>query len=78
VVITRKVSHCSKNERGAEAFAAFTSVAGTAVKRGVVTVTDTFLRLIKNGPATRSLNNPLRPLINYVRTRRIIMSRWLS
>jgi hypothetical protein len=49
-VIARKVSHCSKNERGAEAFAAFTSVARTAVKQGVVTVTDTFLRLIKNGP----------------------------
>jgi transposase len=49
-VIARKVSHCSKNERGAEAFAAFTSVARTAVKKGVVTVTDTFLRLIRNGP----------------------------
>jgi hypothetical protein len=49
-VIARKVSHCSKNERGAEAFAAFTSVARTAVKQGVVTVTNTFLRLIKNGP----------------------------
>jgi len=28
-VIARKVSHCSKNQRGAEAFAAFTSVART-------------------------------------------------
>jgi hypothetical protein len=34
-VIARKVSHCSKNERGAEAFTAFTSVARTAVKKGV-------------------------------------------
>jgi transposase len=50
-VIARKVSHCSKNKRGAEAFAAFTSVARTAVKKGVVTVTDAFHRLIKNGPA---------------------------
>jgi transposase len=49
-VIARKVSHCSKNERGAEAFTAFTSVARTAVKKGVVTVTDAFHRLIKNGP----------------------------
>jgi len=39
-VIARKVSHCSKNQRGAEAFAAFTSVARTTVKRGVASVTD--------------------------------------
>jgi hypothetical protein len=49
-VIARKVSHCSKNERGAEAFAAFTSVARTAVKKGAATVTDVFYRLIKDGP----------------------------
>ena len=49
-VIARKVSHCSKNERGSEAFAAFTSVARTTVKRGVATVTDALHRLIKNGP----------------------------
>jgi transposase len=48
-VIARKVSHCSKNERGAEAFAAFTSVARTTVKRGVATVTEAFHRLIKDG-----------------------------
>jgi hypothetical protein len=48
-VIARKVSHCSKNERGAEAFAAFTSVARTTVKKGVATVTDVFHRLIKDG-----------------------------
>ena len=48
-VIARKVSHCSKNERGAEAFAAFTSVARTAVKTGVATVTDVFHRLLKDG-----------------------------
>jgi transposase len=49
-VIARKVSHCSKNEGGAAAFAAFTSVARTAVKQGVVTVTEAFFRLIKNAP----------------------------
>lgn len=48
-VIARKVSHCSQNERGAEAFAAFTSVARTTVKKGVATVTDVIYRLIKNG-----------------------------
>jgi len=48
-VIARKVSHCSKNQRGAEAFAAFTSVARTTVKKGVATVTDVFHRLIKDG-----------------------------
>jgi transposase len=33
-VIARKVSHCSKNERGARAFEAFTSVIQTLKKRG--------------------------------------------
>ena len=41
-VIARKVSHCSKNERGAEAFAAFTNVARSAVKKGVATVNSSF------------------------------------
>jgi transposase len=50
-VIARKVSHCSKNERGSEAFAAFTSVARTAVKKGVDTVTDVLHRLITHGLA---------------------------
>lgn len=47
-VIARKVSHCSKNERGAEAFAAFTSVARTAVKQGAASVTNAYLRLMQN------------------------------
>ena len=47
-VIARKVSHCSKNERGAEAFAAFTSVARTTVKRGVATVTDALQCLMQS------------------------------
>lgn len=33
-VIARKVSHCSKNERGAAAYSAFKSVIGTLKKRG--------------------------------------------
>gem|GEM_PF-3392854 len=48
-VIARKVSHCSKNQRGSEAFAAFTSIARTAVKNGAASVTDVFHRLSKNG-----------------------------
>ena len=47
-VIARKVSHCSKNERGAEAFAVFASVARTAVKQGEVSVTNAYLRLMHN------------------------------
>ena len=47
-VIARKVSHCSKNRRGSEAFAAFTSIARTAVKNGAASVTDVFHRLSKN------------------------------
>jgi transposase len=49
-VIARKVSHCSKNERGAHAFAAFTSVARTAVKQGATTVTQTLQQLRSSPP----------------------------
>lgn len=48
-VIARKVSQCSKNQRGAEAFAAFTSVARTTLKKGIATVTDVIHSLIKDG-----------------------------
>jgi hypothetical protein len=41
-VIARKVSHCSKNRRGAEAFAAFVSIAQTARKKAEQTVSQTF------------------------------------
>jgi len=51
-VIARKVSHCSKNERGAEAFAVFASVARTAVKQGEVSVTNAYLRLMHNASTT--------------------------
>lgn len=53
-VIARKVSHCSKNQRGAEAFAAFTSVARTAVKKGSVTVIDTLHMLLRPVPSPDS------------------------
>jgi transposase len=44
-VIARKVSQCSKNTRGAEAFAAFTSVIRTLMKTGVGSVVDTLAQL---------------------------------
>jgi hypothetical protein len=50
-VIARKVSHCSKNERGAHAFAAFTSVVRTAVKQGVTPVTQTLQQLRRPAPS---------------------------
>ena len=37
-VIARKVSQCSKNQEGAEAFAAFKSIAQTAIKNGAASV----------------------------------------
>lgn len=39
-VIARKVSQCSKNKRGAEAFAAFTTVIRTMVKKADTTITE--------------------------------------
>jgi transposase len=39
-VIARKVSQCSKNERGAHAFEAFTSVVRTLVKNGAASVVE--------------------------------------
>ena len=50
-VIARKVSQCSKNEAGAEAFAAFTTVAQTARKTGEVSVSAVF-RLLFTGAQT--------------------------
>jgi transposase len=44
-VIARKVSHCSKNQRGAEAFAAFLSVVQTARKQAGNTVSRVLLNL---------------------------------
>jgi hypothetical protein len=44
-VIARKVSQCSKNTRGAEAFAAFTSVIRTLMKTGGGSVVDALAQL---------------------------------
>lgn len=44
-VIARKVSQCSKNQRGADAFAAFVSLAQTARKKAEQTVSQAFLSL---------------------------------
>ena len=44
-VIARKVSHCSKNERGATAYAAFMSVVQTLKLRKVTSVLDALASL---------------------------------
>ncbi len=49
-VIVRGLSHGSKNDRGAEAFAAFSSVVQTAVKRGVSSTIDTLHTLFRSKP----------------------------
>jgi transposase len=51
-VIARKVSQCSKNERGAYAFAAFVSLAQTFRKNPAVSVTQAFLGLFRHGTST--------------------------
>jgi transposase len=48
-VMARKVSHCSKNRRGAEAYAAFVSIAQTARKKAQQTVSETF-RVLFSSP----------------------------
>ena len=48
-VIARKVSHCSKNRRGAEAFAAFVSIAQTARKDARQSVSQAFRALFVPG-----------------------------
>jgi len=52
-VIARKVSQCSKNQRGAEAFAAFVSVIQTATQAGI-TSTVGYLRDLFSAPTTPS------------------------
>jgi transposase len=52
-VIARKVSHCSKNQRGAEAFAAFVSVIQTAAQSGAQS-TVAYLRNLFLTPASPS------------------------
>ena len=46
-VIARKVSQCSKNEAGANAFAAFTSVVQTLVKRAPGSVVEALYTLFR-------------------------------
>ena len=48
-VIARKVSHCSKNKKGAEAFSAFKSVIQTIKKQGG-NVVEKLADLIRGGP----------------------------
>jgi hypothetical protein len=47
-VIARKVSQCSKNQAGAQAFAAFTSVVQTLVKQGVHSLVEGLYRLFQS------------------------------
>jgi hypothetical protein len=49
-VIARKVSQCSKNDDGANAFAAFVSVARTAIKNGSSSLTGFLHRLFTSSP----------------------------
>jgi len=52
-MIARKVSYCSKNQRGAEAFAAFVSVIQTATQAGASS-TIAYLRNLFSTPAWQS------------------------
>jgi hypothetical protein len=47
-VIVRKLSHGSKNERGAEAFAGFTSVIQTAAKKRDCSIIDALQKLFQS------------------------------
>lgn len=47
-VIARKVSQCSKNEAGAQAFAAFTSVVRTLAKQGVHSMVEGLYQLFRS------------------------------
>lgn len=62
-VIARKVSQCSKNERGAEAFGAFTSVVKTVMKRCPDTALEALASVFLTGalPEAGAL-----PLISYL------------
>jgi len=50
-VIARKVSQCSKNQRGAEAFAAFTTVIRTMAKKPTSSVADGLTSLFGADPS---------------------------
>ena len=57
-VIARKVAQCSKNGRGAGAFAAFTSLIGTLLKTDAGTVVDTLVHLLRPPQAQELLTWP--------------------
>jgi hypothetical protein len=46
-VISRKVSQCSKSGRGAQAFAAFTSVVGTLAQSGIASLVEGLYHLFR-------------------------------
>lgn len=50
-VIARKVSHCSKNDRGADTFAAFTSVLRTLARRGDQCLVEGLSQVFASAPA---------------------------
>jgi transposase len=52
-VIARKVSQCSKNQRGADTFAAFVSLAQTARKKAQQTISQALLSLFSEAAAGR-------------------------
>jgi transposase len=52
-VIARKVSHCSQNDAGAHAFAAFTSVVRTLAKQGIDSLIENLYQLFR-GPAMQA------------------------
>jgi transposase len=58
-VIARKLSHGSKNQRGAEAHSAFTSVIQTEIKKRVVSTIDTLQNLFRSKPKPRDA--PVQP-----------------
>lgn len=54
-VIARKVSHCSKNTQGAEAFTAFISVIRTLHKRGSNSPLEQFCQVLETGTIPQAL-----------------------
>ena len=77
-VIARKVSHCSKNENGADAFSAFTSVIRTLARNGGgQSVVDGLCGVFSGGACPRPLHLNLfptstPPLINYRATKGLL------
>ena len=57
-VIARKVSHCSKTQEGANAFAAFASIAQTAIKNGAASVASAFCALFTAPNARPNEHSP--------------------